>query len=167
MIIKTKKYQLDNKTYRKIAMANVLKSQWWLPVSIFAGIIVLNLLLNLVYTNTWIYYFAPISLGVYYLFWLIQFSGAPHLEQMKPMFQKLSYEISAKDILMKISAKQGMQMKWEMIKSVEKRKDAYILYFTKAQFIHWPFKIFNSDNDVKRTEVLLKRKGLIKEEAAN
>ncbi|MDX2301896.1 MAG: YcxB family protein [Microscillaceae bacterium] len=162
MIIKTKKYQLDNKTYRKIALVNVFKKQWWLPTSIFLGIIVLNLLLNLVYYNTWIFYFAPISLLLYYLFWLIQFMGAPHLEQMKPMFQKLSYEISAKEILMKINTKQGMQMKWEMVKEVEMRKDAFILYFTKAQFIHLPFRIFTSENDIKRTELILKRKGLLK-----
>lgn len=162
MIIKTKKYQLDNKTYRKIALVNVFKKQWWLPTSIFLGIIVLNLLLNLVYYNTWIFYFAPISLLLYYLFWLIQFTGAPHLEQMKPMFQKLSYEISAKEILMKINTKQGMQMKWEMVKEVEMQKDAFILYFTKAQFIHLPFRIFTSENDIKRTELILKRKGLLK-----
>ena len=157
MIVKTKKYQLDNKIYRKIALRNVLKNQWWLPTAIFFGIIVLNLLLNLVYTNTWIFYFAPISLLLYYLFWLFQFTGAPHLEQLKPM----SYEISGKDILMKVSVKEGMQIKWDNIKSAVKTKDAYILYFSKAQFIYLPFKIFNSDNDLRFTEALLKRKNLL------
>ncbi|NJO03649.1 MAG: YcxB family protein [Bacteroidia bacterium] len=163
MIIKTKKYQLDSKTYRKIAMKNILLSQWWLPTAIFFGIIILNLLLNLtVYENLWIYFLAPVGAGLYYLFWLVQFTGAPHLEQMKPMFQKLNYEISGKEILMKMNARQGMQMKWEMIKSAEKSKDAFILFFSKAQFLHLPFRIFNSDNDLRFTEALLKRKNLLK-----
>lgn len=162
MIIKTKKYQVDPKTYRKIALNNVIKTQWWLPVSIFFGIIILNLLLNLVYTNTWIYYFAPVALLLYYLFWYIQFTGAPHLEQMKPMFQRMTYEISGKELLLKISAREGMQLKWDMIKRAEKHKDAYILFFSKAQFIYLPFKIFNSQNDLNFTEALLKRKNLLK-----
>jgi hypothetical protein len=162
MIVKTKKYQLPKKTYRKIGLSNVLKTQWWLPVSIFFGVIVLNLLLNLVYTNIWIYIFAPIGLLLYYLFWWVQFTGAPELEQMKPMFEKFTYEISGKEILMKKNAKEGMQMKWEMIKSAQKTKDAYLLMFSKAQFIYLPFKIFNSDNDLRFTDAILRRKNLLK-----
>lgn len=162
MIIKTKKYQLDNKIYRKIAMNNVIKKQWWLPTSIFFGIVVFNLLLNLVYFNTWIFYFAPIGVFFYFLYWYVMFYGAPQIEQMKPMFQKFNYEISAKDILMKINAKEGMQIKWEMIKSVEMQKDAFVLFLSKAQFIYLPFRIFTSENDLKKAELILKRKGLIK-----
>lgn len=163
MIVRTKKYQLPTKTYRRIGLARTLKTQWWLPVSIFAGIILLNLLLNLVYTNTWIFFLAPVGVLLYYLFWWIQFTGAPQLEQMKPMFEKFTYEISGKEILMKKSPKEGMQMKWEMIKNAEKTKDAFLLFFSKAQFIHLPFKIFNSDNDIRFTEAILKRKKLLKE----
>lgn len=162
MIVKTKKYQLPVKTYRRIGLGYVLKTQWWLPVSIFSGIIVLNLLLNLVYPNIWIFFFAPISLLFYYWFWWIQFTGAPQLEQMKPMFERFTFEISGKEIMMKKNPKEGMQMKWETIKRAEKTKDAFLLIFSKVQFIHLPFKIFNSDNDLRFTEALLKRKNLLK-----
>jgi hypothetical protein len=162
MIVKTKKHQLDPKIYRKVCLRNTLKTQWWLPVSIFTGIIVLNLLLNLVYFNTWIFFFAPLGVLLYYWFWWIQFTGAPHLAQMKPMFEKYMYEISSKDILMKVKPNEGAQIKWENIKSAEKTKDAYLLFMSKAQFIHLPFKIFNSDNDLRFTEAILKRKNLIK-----
>lgn len=165
MNVKTKKYQLDTKTYRRIALKNVRKSQWWLPLTIFGGFIVLNLLINLVYSNYWIYIFAPLGVGLYYLFWWVQFTGAPQLEQMKPMFQRLSYEISGKELLLKMSAREGMQIKWDMIKKAEKDKEGFTLYLSKAQFIHLPFRIFNSDNDVRFTEALLKRRKLLAETA--
>lgn len=163
MIAKTKKYQLDTKIYRKIGMNQVFKTQWWLPLSIFGGIIVFNLLLNLVYFNTWIFYFAPISLLLYYLFWLVQFTGAPQLPQMKLMFEKFNYEITSKDILMKVNQKEGMQIKWEMVKKVEKTKDAYILILSQVQFIYLPFKIFATDNDLRFFDKLLQNKKFIPE----
>jgi hypothetical protein len=54
-----------------------------------------------------------------------------------------------------------MQMKWEMIKKAYKEKDHFLLVVSRAQFIHLPFSIFNSENDLKFTESLLKRKNLI------
>jgi hypothetical protein len=162
MIVKTKKYQLDAKTYRRICMKQIFKKQWWLPVSIFAGIIILNLLLNLVYPNIWIFFIAPFGLLGWYWFWWIQFTGAPQLPQMKPMFEKFTYEISGKDIMMKVNAKEGMQMKWEMVKSVEKTNDEFILMMSVAQFIHLPFRIFNSDNDIRFVEAIMKRRNLLK-----
>ncbi|MCU0446630.1 MAG: YcxB family protein [Microscillaceae bacterium] len=164
MIVKTKKYQLDPKTYRRICMQQIFKTQWWLPISIFAGLIVLNLLLNLVYPNIWIFFLAPLGLLGWYGFWWVQFTGAPYLAQMKPMFEKFSYEISGKDILMRVNQKEGMQMKWEMVKRAEKTKDAYLLIFSQAQFIYLPFKIFNSDNDMRFTEAIMKRKNLLTED---
>jgi YcxB-like protein len=162
MTVKTRKYQLPAKTYINLGMANILKTQWWLPVAIFFGIIVLNLLLNLVYRNYWIYILAPVATGGYFLFWYIQFYGATQLERSKILFEKFSYEIDSRFILMKVNQKEGMQINWDMIKSAVKRKDDFILTISKAQFIQLPFKIFNSDNDVRFTEALLKKKGLIK-----
>jgi hypothetical protein len=162
MIVKTKKYQLEPKLYRRICMQQILRTQWWLPVSIFGGLIVLNLLLNLIYPNIWIFFLAPLGLFGWYWFWWIQFTGAPHLAQMKPMFEKFSYEISGKDILMRVNQKEGMQMKWEMIKRAEKTKDAYLLIFSQAQFIHLPFKIFNSESDMRFAEAIMRRKNLLK-----
>ncbi|MEM9983170.1 MAG: hypothetical protein AAF734_11795, partial [Bacteroidota bacterium] len=127
MIVKTKKYKLDAKTYRKIGMRQILKEQWWLPVVIFVGIIIINLLVNLVYENTWIYSLAPVGVLLYFLFWYIQFVGVPQLPQNQVMFEKLFYEISSPQILIKKSAKEGMVIKWDMIKSAEKSKNAFTL----------------------------------------
>ena len=63
---------------------------------------------------------------------------------------------------MKINARQGMPVQWNMIKRAEMGKDAFILYMSKAQFIHLPYKIFNSENEKKFMETILKRKELIK-----
>ncbi len=55
-----------------------------------------------------------------------------------------------------------MQMKWDMIKEAYKEKDGFLLVLSKAQFLHWPFTIFNSENDLRRTESILRRKNLLK-----
>ena len=83
------------------------------------------------------------------------------MEQNKPIFQKMAYEIDSRQILMKVNAKEGMPVQWNMIKRVAITKDAFVLYLSKAQFIHLPFRIFNSDNDKKFLEAILKRKELI------
>ena len=84
------------------------------------------------------------------------------MEQNKTIFEKLAYEIDSRQILMKINTRQGMPIQWNMIKKVELKKDAYVLYLSKAQFIHLPFRIFNSENERKFMETILKRKELIK-----
>jgi len=48
-----------------------------------------------------------------------------------------------------------------MIKKAELTKDAFVLIMSKAQFIHLPFRIFNTDNEKKFVETILRRKGLL------
>ncbi|MFN6945669.1 MAG: YcxB family protein [Cytophagaceae bacterium] len=159
MIIKTKKYQLPKKTYVKLALVNVFKSQWWaflIPVAlIIAGIFL---------PGTWWYISGAVTLVVLYvLFWLIQFAGVTQLEQSKIMFERLSYEIDSRQVLIKLNAKQGSPIQWNMIKTAEKGKDHFLLSISKGQIIYLPFKIFNSENEIKFMESILKRKNYIKE----
>ncbi len=157
MIIKTKKYQLATGTYIKTGLANVLKEQWWvilIALAICAGYFWIP--------SMWWIIGAVIAYGLYVLFWTIQFTGVTQMEQNKTIFERLAYEIDSRQILMKLNSKQGMPIQWNMIKRAEMKKDAFILYMSKAQFIHLPFKIFNSDNERKFLETILKRKELIK-----
>lgn len=157
MNIRTKKYQLQTGTYIKTALAAVLKQQWWvflIYLGICAGYLVIP--------NWWWVIGASIALVLYFLFWLIQFAGVTQLEQGKPLFQKLSYEINSQQILIKLNSKQGMPMKWDQIKRAKKGKEAFVLFVSKAQLIHLPFRIFNSENEVKFLETVLKRKGYLK-----
>ncbi len=157
MIIKTKKYQLPTKKYIGMAFKGVLKQQWWVFViylAICGGYFWIP--------NIWWIIGASIALILYILFWLIQFAGVTQLEQGKFLFQKLGYEITSQQILIKLNPKQGMPMKWEQIKRAKVTKKEFILYVSKAQLIHLPFRIFNSDNEVKFVETILKRKGYVK-----
>lgn len=158
MIVKTKKYQLPKNTYIKMALMSVFREQWWVALIYVA----LNLPAFLL-PSWWWFIGSTIALVIYILFWVIQFAGATQLEQFKMLFDKLSYEIDSRQILIKINTKQGMPMKWENIKRVKVSKEAFTLFVNKAQIIHLPFKIFNSDNEVKFMETILKRKGYIKE----
>ena len=158
MIIRTRKYKLPTKTYIKFALIGVLKQQWWVFIiylAICSGYFWIP--------NLWWIIGASIALILYFLFWLIQFAGVTQLEQGKLLFEKLSYEITSQQILIKLNPKQGMPMKWEQIKRAKKGKDYFVLFVSKAQLIHFPRRIFNNDNEVRFLESILKRKGLLKE----
>ncbi len=160
---KTKKYQLDKKVYVRLGMTQLLRTQWyWAFVPV--GIVLLNIILNVtgVYRNWWIYLIAALVVLGYFIFWLIQFTGISQLEQYKVMFDKFSYDINNKQINAMVNAKEGMQIGWDMVKQVYKDKEAYTLVLSRGQFIYLPFSIFNSDNDIKFFERLLKQKNLMK-----
>ena len=158
MIVKTKKYKLETGTYIKLAMTNILAKQWWV------SLIVLALCSGYLFIpNTWWFWGTSIAVIIYLLFWLIQFAGVTQLEQTKVLFDKLAYEINSQQIMIKLSSKQGMPMKWEQITKAKVTKDAIILIVNNAQIMHFPFKIFKTENERKFVETILKRKGLIKE----
>ncbi|QDH78411.1 hypothetical protein FKX85_04925 [Echinicola soli] len=156
MIVKTKKYKLETGTYVKLGLKNVLREQWWvvlIAIAIGCGYFWI--------ASWWWISMAFVALLLYVLFWVIQFAGVSQMEQNKVMFEKLAYEIDSRQILMKINTKQGMPINWGMIKKAEINKDAFVLIMSKAQFVYLPFRIFNTENERKFIETILKRKGLI------
>ena len=140
-----------------MGMTNILKEQWW----VFLIAIAISCMTFIIPSNWW-WIGSLIALTLYWLFWLIQFSGVPQLEQNKMLFEKLTYEITSKEILIKLNIKQGMPVKWETIKHASMGKNHFLLTLSKAQFIYLPFKVFRSDNERKFTETILRRKGYIK-----
>ena len=157
MIVRTKKYQLATGKYIGLALVGVLKQQWWVFLIYFAicsGFFIIP--------NAWWIIGASIALILYLLFWLVQFAGVTQLEQSKFLFNKLNYELSSQQILVKLNAKQGMPMKWDQIKRARAKKEAFLLFVSKAQLIYLPHRIFNSDNEIKFFETILKRKGYLK-----
>ena len=141
-----------------MGLVNVLKEQWWvvlIAIAIACGYFWI--------ASWWWISMAILAYILYLLFWVIQFAGVTQMEQNKVMFEKMSYEIDSRQILMKLNVKQGMPINWNMIKKVEAKKDAFVLTMSKAQFIHLPYKIFNSENDKKFVETILKRKGYLLE----
>jgi len=158
MIVRTKRYKLPTGTYIKLGMKNILREQWWvflIALAIASGTFFIP-------TTSWFIIGALIGLVLYFLFWLIQFAGVTQMEQTKILFEKLSYEIDSRQVLIKISSKQGMPLKWENIKRARIGKDHFLLIVNKAQLIYLPFKIFSSEHQRKFIETILKRKGYIK-----
>jgi hypothetical protein len=156
MIVKTKKYQLPTKTYIKLGLKNIFKEQWWVLL-----IAVAIASMAFVIWSIWWIIGAVIAYALYWLFWLIQFAGVTQMEQNKILFDKLSYEITSQQILIKVNTKQGMPVKWENIKRAVIGKDYFMLVMSKAQLIHLPFRVFNTDNERKFLETILKRKNLV------
>ncbi|ARK11307.1 YcxB family protein [Fibrivirga algicola] len=185
MTIKTKKYALDQKTYINLAIRQWVRDNWlWSGVPL--ALILINAILNLtgVYPNYWIYVVVILLTIIYVLFWAVQFTGVSQSEQFKPMFEKYVYEIDSRHIMMKLNAKEGGMLKWDMIKAAVKDKNAYILQLGngldgantpamnpfmkylasqmgRAQFLYLPFSIFTSESDQRFMDLLLRRKGLL------
>lgn len=158
MIVRTKNYKLETKTYIRIAFRNTMKKQGWIALLGALAICLGYLWIP----SIWWFIGAAIGLLLYMLFWWIQFYGVTQLEQGKMLFQKFSYEISSQQILMKINPREGMPLKWDQIKSAYIDKDAFVLFVNKAQIIHLPFRIFNTENERKFLTSILKNKGYVK-----
>lgn len=157
MIVKTRNYRLEKKDYIKMALKSVLIQYWW------AGLILLAIFaMYFVVPSIWWFIGGVIAAGLYLLFWWIQFYGVTQLEQGKMLFERFSYEITSQQIIMKLNAREGMPIKWDQIQRAKVGEDYYLLFVNKAQLIHLPFKIFNTENERKFVGSILKTKGLIK-----
>ncbi len=155
MIVKTKNYRMEKNEYIRLAFRNTLRQQWWVAlivVAICSGFFIAP--------SIWWFIVAIVGAGLYLLFWWLQFYGVTQLEQGKMLFERYHYEISSQQILMKLNAREGMPIKWDQIKSAKVGKDHFLLFINKAQLIHLPFKIFNTDNERKFVQSILKTKGL-------
>ncbi|MEQ8304374.1 MAG: YcxB family protein [Cyclobacteriaceae bacterium] len=157
MLVRTKNYRFEKKDYVRLAMGNILKQQWWVSL-----IVVAICLLYLWIPSIWWFIGAGISVLLYLLFWWIQFYGVTQLEQGKMLFERLSYEINSQQVVIKLNAREGMPMKWDQIKRAKVGKDYFLLMVNKAQLIHLPFRIFNSENERKFLTSILRNKGYIK-----
>jgi hypothetical protein len=160
MIVRTKNYKLEKKTYIQLALRSVLKRQGWIA-ALVAFLLCLGYAIPGAQTIWW-FIGAFVGIGLYLLFWWIQFYGVTQLEQGKMLFERFSYEISSQQILMKINPREGMPMKWDQIQRAAIGKDFFVLYVNKAQLIYLPFKIFNTENERKFVTSILKNKGFIK-----
>jgi hypothetical protein len=158
MIVKTKNYKLDKKTYISLAFKNVIKQQGWIAA---LGVLVICLQ----YTwapSFWWFIGAAVAFGLYLLFWYVQFYGVTQLDQGKMLFEKFSYEINSQQIVMKINPREGMPLKWDQISKAQVGKDYFVLFVNRAQLIHLPFRIFNTENERKFLASVLRNKGLLK-----
>ena len=167
MTIKTKKYALDQKTYINLALRQWVRDNWlWSGVPL--ALILINAILNLTgtYPNYWIYVVVILLTIIYVLFWAVQFTGVSQSEQLK------------------LNAKEGGMLKWDMIKAAVKNKNAYVLQLGngldgantptmnpfmkylanqmgRAQFLYLPLSIFTSESDQRFMDLILRRKGLM------
>ncbi|MAD59487.1 MAG: hypothetical protein CMB81_04050 [Flammeovirgaceae bacterium] len=157
MIVRTKKFKMDKSLYIKKGFFNLLKEQWWVFL-IYISLCSINFFIP----SIWWIIGASIALFLYILFWLIQFFGVTQVEQSSYMFDRLSYEISSSQLMMKINNKQGMPIKWETIKSVKVLNDCFLFKLNIVQYIVFPFKVFNNENEIRFIKSILSRKGYVK-----
>ena len=160
MIVRTKNYKLEKKVYINLALKSILKKQGWMALA-GAAVLCLGYFIPGAHTFWW-FIAAVIGVGLYVLFWWIQFYGVTQLEQGKALFEKFSYEISSQQILMKKNPREGMPLKWDQIEKAVIGPDYIALFVNKAQIIYWPYKIFNTENERKFVASILKNKGFIK-----
>nr|WP_230687700.1 hypothetical protein [Hymenobacter ruricola] len=184
MAIRTKKSQLTTDTYTKMVMGEVWKKDW--PYALIP--FVLGLLPALFVHSWWWLALSVVLTILFVLFRSAQVTGVTQMEQSKPLFERMAFEMDNKQLLLRVGPdKEGkaMQLNWDMIDRARRDADAYLLYlkpgtppaglaawrlwlartFDVPVFLHLPFKIFNADNDRKLFEALLRRKNLLPAEA--
>jgi GH43 family beta-xylosidase len=128
-----------------------------------AAVAVLGLGLHFsgVYKNWWILIVAIIGAILFAAFWYIQFYAATQMEQNKQMFDKFAYEVDSRQILVKLNAKEGGVIKWDMVQTAEKDATGFYLHMGRGQFLHFRNDVFNSEHDQKLFESILRRKNLL------
>lgn len=146
---------MEKKDYIRLAFKNVLRQQWWV------WLIAVAICLPFIWIQSfWWFIAAAFAAGLYLLFWWLQFYGVTQLDQGKMLFERYSYEITSQQIMMKLNAREGMPIRWDQIKRAQVGKDHFLLFINKAQLIYLPFKIFNTENEKKFVQSILKTKGL-------
>ncbi|MBG8555252.1 hypothetical protein [Hymenobacter guriensis] len=177
LAIRTKKNQLSSETYVRMALTEVWKREWW-----YALIPLVVLLLPAIFVFSWWWVAAAVLVTV--LFVVLRSAQVQALaqhEQSKALFERVNFEIDQRHVLMKLNDKQGMNIPWEMIDRVHYKDGAYQLYlktpenaemptgwrgwvartFQVPMFLYLPTRIFNSPNDLKLFESMLRRKNLL------
>ncbi len=177
MAIKTKKNQLDKNAYAKLALLQVWKKEWWRAL---IPLVVLSL--PVVFDFSWWWIAGAVVVTILYaLVRSAQVMGVTQMEQSSVLFERVMFEIDQRQILMKRNDREGMALQWDMIERVTQSKDSYFFYlkgpsadqlptgfkgwlaktFNVPIFLQLPFRIFNSPNDIKLMESLLRRKNFI------
>jgi hypothetical protein len=182
LAIRTKKYQLDTNTYTRLAMGQVWRKEWWYATIPFA----VGLLPALIWHSWWWIALSVVLTLLFVLLRSAQVTGVTQMEQSKPLFERMNFEMDQKQILLRVGPEKAMQVAWDLIGRAERDVDAYLLYlkpgappeglaswrlwiartFDVPVFLHLPLRIFNSDNDRKLFDALLRRKNLLPTEAA-
>jgi membrane protein insertase Oxa1/YidC/SpoIIIJ len=175
--IRTKKHQLDKDLFTRLALGQVWRSEWW-----YALIPLVLFLLPAIFSFSW--WWVAIAVIVTILFVALrsaQVVGLTRVEQGNPLFEKMTYEIDQRQILMKRNEREGMALTWDMIQKAKREEDAFMLWlqpptasqlpggwkgwiartFQAPVFIHLPYRIFIGANDIKLMESLLRRKNLL------
>ncbi|UOQ97865.1 YcxB family protein [Hymenobacter sp. 5317J-9] len=184
LAIRTKKSQLTTDAYTKMVMGEVWKKDWVYALIPF----VLGLLPAIFLPSWWWIALAVVLTILFVLFRSAQVTGITQMEQSKPLFERMAFEMDNKQLLLRVGPeKEGkaMQLNWDMIDRARRDADAYLLYlkpgtppeglaawrlwlartFDVPVFLHLPQRIFNSPNDLKLFEALLRRKNLLPAEA--
>ncbi|UOR04698.1 hypothetical protein MUN82_17330 [Hymenobacter aerilatus] len=177
LAIRTKKTQLDTNTYTRLAMAQVWKKEWWYALIPFA----VGVLPALIWPSWWWLISGVVLTILYVLLRSAQITGVTQMEQSKPLFERVSYEIDNRQLIARLNEKQGMNIGWEMIGRARLAPDGYMLYLKQGEapqelaswrrwvartfdvpvFMLLPSRIFNSPNDIKLFEAILRRKNLL------
>ena len=177
MAIRTKKTQFSSDDYTKIAMAEVWRKDW--PYALIP--FVLGLLPALFAPSFWWLLLAVVLTLLFVVFRSAQVQGVTQMEQSKPLFERMAFEVDNRNVLMRVSPEKAMQLPWDMIARARRHDSAFLLYlkagtppeglkawrlwlartFDVPVFLHLPYKIFASDNDRKLFEAMLRRKDLL------
>ena len=161
-----------------MAVKQVWKKEWW-----YALIPLVLFLIPAIFSFSWWWVAAAVVVTLLFvLLRSVQVMSITQVEQGNPLFEKLMYEIDQKQLLLKKNEREGMTISWDMIATAAQKDEAFVMWlqapkdsqlpggwkgwlaktFQVPVFLHLPYRIFNSPNDIKLMESLLRRKNLLK-----
>jgi uncharacterized membrane protein SirB2 len=156
--IKTKKFQLNIKDYTKIAMISTLRKLWWV---FLVSIAIILPGLYWLKALPWLAGTSLLLTGIFVLLMWAFFRNMNTLPQGKMLFEKVFYLFDNQGVKVMVKENEGMDLKYEMIKSVQQDKTGYTFFLTPVQFFKVPFSVFSSENDQKLAEAMLRRRKMI------
>lgn len=156
--IKTRKFRMEPAEFTKIAMSSSLKKLWWaflIPIAIIApGLYWMSALPWLLGTAVIL---TVLFVGLMYVF----FKNFHTLPQGKMLFEKVAFYIDNQSMKVMVSEQEGMEVKYDLVKRLEVHPGKWVLFLSPVQFFIIPHTLFQSENDFKLAENILKRRGLI------
>jgi hypothetical protein len=144
-MIKTKSIKLTPKSYFKVLISNYFLLRWWLYLFIWL-VTVFLIFVKFDYFTVFMIVFSIIyPLMLVFTYWRYANS-----KDNKIAFIERYYEIDEEKMTAYLEDGTINPFKFSYIIKIRKRKEYWLLYISKSQFIYLPLSSFASENDFDR-----------------
>ena len=88
----------------------------------------MGLLPAIIWHSWWWLLLSVVLTILYVLLRSAQITGVTQMEQSKPLFERMNYEMDQRQLIMRQTEQRAMALPWDQIARVRREPDAYLLY---------------------------------------